>query len=402
MARAPRILISGWYGNGNLGDEAVLAGMLGALGRALPEARVAVLSDDPAATERQHRVRAFGRDNASPRRRLLSELRAAARHDALVIGGGGLVKDYGEGPGNVHAWVRPGLLARRLRKRTMWYAMGVDEIRFPASRRVARRAGERVAVLSVRDEGSARRLRATGLEREPLVSADPALLLGPANEAGRNGAAIAVCPRRWKAAADDVAEPELERRLWRELAAALDALVEREDVHVLLVPFSQSDRDDDREACRAILGLMQRRDRSRLLPVPGSPEEALATLAECGLVVGTRLHSLILGAAAGVPFHALDYMPKVGAFAERSGLAGERSGLDVASEPGALGRRLESAWRGRGALAERLRRVLPPLRGLARLDGELLADLVTGGRRLPALAAESRALDGQVRAARGG
>jgi polysaccharide pyruvyl transferase WcaK-like protein len=52
-----RIAISGSYGGMNLGDEAILEGILGEI-RADIEADVVVFSHDPKDTERRHRVRA--------------------------------------------------------------------------------------------------------------------------------------------------------------------------------------------------------------------------------------------------------------------------------------------------------------------------------------------------------
>ncbi|HET8776301.1 MAG TPA: polysaccharide pyruvyl transferase CsaB, partial [Candidatus Limnocylindria bacterium] len=60
-----RLVISGYYGFGNAGDDAVLAGMLELLGRAgLDRADVSVLSADPPATRQAHDVRAVSRWNA--------------------------------------------------------------------------------------------------------------------------------------------------------------------------------------------------------------------------------------------------------------------------------------------------------------------------------------------------
>jgi polysaccharide pyruvyl transferase CsaB len=398
MARSPRILISGWYGNGNLGDEAVLAGMLAGLREALPEARVTVLSDDPAATRAEHGVAARGRDKRGPRRRLLSEIRAIARSDVLAIGGGGLVKDFGSHGGNVHAWVRPGLAAHALRRRSLWYAMGVDDVRLPESAAVARRAAERLDLLTVRDEGSARQLRELGVEREIVVTSDPALLLGrPPGDREPAPLRVAVCPREWKAGAAEVEDEALQMRLFDELAAALDGLVHDAGAEVLLVPFQTAGEGDD-AVCRAIHGRMAERAAARVCERPASATDAARLLARCSLVVGTRLHSLILAAASGTPFFALDYMPKVRFFAARAGLPGERAGLEAARERGRLAELLGSALARRERTRERLERVAPGLRELARLNAEMLAALASDRGRLPALIEEAKTLDARVRA----
>ncbi len=52
--RRLRYLISGYYGEKNAGDEAILAGILQEIGRRDPDARFTVLSFDPEDTERRH------------------------------------------------------------------------------------------------------------------------------------------------------------------------------------------------------------------------------------------------------------------------------------------------------------------------------------------------------------
>ena len=65
-----RVLISGWYGNGNLGDEALLAGMLRAIATADETIEPGVFSDDPRRTARDHGVRARSRSRRGYRTRL--------------------------------------------------------------------------------------------------------------------------------------------------------------------------------------------------------------------------------------------------------------------------------------------------------------------------------------------
>lgn len=45
------LVYGGWYGSGNLGDEAILVGVRNIFRKALPEAKLKVLSIDPGRTE---------------------------------------------------------------------------------------------------------------------------------------------------------------------------------------------------------------------------------------------------------------------------------------------------------------------------------------------------------------
>jgi polysaccharide pyruvyl transferase WcaK-like protein len=84
-----KIGISGSYGGLNLGDEAILQGIVTPLRASLP-VEITVFSRDPDDTLRRHQV-----DRAVPVREMsrnesLSEIR---RLDLLVLGGGGLLFD---------------------------------------------------------------------------------------------------------------------------------------------------------------------------------------------------------------------------------------------------------------------------------------------------------------------
>jgi polysaccharide pyruvyl transferase CsaB len=396
-----RILISGWYGNGNVGDEALLAGMLRAIAAADGTIEPVVFSDDPPRTAREHGVPARSRDNRTHRTRLASEARALPRYDGLAIGGGGLIKDFGGRPGNVHAWLRPGILASLLRKPASWYAIGVDEVRHEKSRAVVRTAAARARLITVRDAGSARALLALGIPNEPVVTADPAVLTTAphASWLAEERPLVTVCPRRWKSTGAGVDRPDLEERVLSELAGALDLLVEHHGARIRLLPFRSAPGDDDAEVCRSVLERMTRTDDARVLPLPESPEVAGELVARSQLVVGTRLHSLILAAAAAVPFFGLEYMPKIRFFAERVGSARNTATLDEAAAPGQLARRLESALEGRGGGRGRLERVSGVLSRLALLDGALLAALLRQPERLPELSADAKALNAGLLAA---
>ena len=76
-----RIVVSGYYGAKNAGDEAMLAAMLEVLGDLDPELHITVISADPADTERRHGVHAVGSFDVG------GIFGAVRRADLLVSGG---------------------------------------------------------------------------------------------------------------------------------------------------------------------------------------------------------------------------------------------------------------------------------------------------------------------------
>ena len=81
-----KILISGYYGFNNIGDESILRTVIDNLREKLPDVDITVLSQDPAGTAEKYGVK-------SVRRMSLPDIfRAVRRCDLLLSGGGSLLR----------------------------------------------------------------------------------------------------------------------------------------------------------------------------------------------------------------------------------------------------------------------------------------------------------------------
>ena len=59
------------------------------------------------------------------------------------------------------------------------------------------------------------------------------------------------------------------------------------------------------------------------------PQQLLETISECDLIIGTRLHSLILAIVGEKPIIGIEYQPKVRNFMERVGLQDSCFKIDI-------------------------------------------------------------------------
>jgi polysaccharide pyruvyl transferase WcaK-like protein len=104
---------------------------------------------------------------------------------------------------------------------------------------------------------------------------------------------------------------------------------------VRFAPFHTPAADDDRHEITRVLNLMRNGD-AETLPRPASPEAALSLAAEASLVVGLRLHSLVLAGLAGTPVASVGYDAKIDGFMELAGvsryLCHGGDGLDALSD----------------------------------------------------------------------
>ena len=307
-----RIALSGYYGCGNTGDEAVLAGIVESFARrAGPQAaQFTVLSQNPHDTEQRHGLRAVDRMS-------LSAVRAALKEcDLLLSGGGSLLQDTTSVRSLVYyLWIaRMGLAAGMP---VMFYAQGIGPLRRKLSRFLTRAVANRVAAITVRDPGSEDLLRRIGACKPSIeVTADPAFALRPALddrvqdirtraglEPGRTSVGVALRP--WGSVSVEG------------LAAACDAVVESTGGQVVFIPMQPP---GDVSISTAVAAAMKRGDSARIVQEPLLPREALGLVGSMDALLAMRLHALIFAAAAGgVPVVALSYDPKVAQLMEGLG-----------------------------------------------------------------------------------
>lgn len=130
-----KIVISGWYGNKNIGDEAILASIIEALMREIGDVKITVLSDDPVYTSKIHGVNAvyqlpFGilpLGLAILRGKFLPTIRTLRDADLFILGGGGFLSDW-QSWTVILQWLGQVVLSKIFRKKVMLYAVGAGPI----------------------------------------------------------------------------------------------------------------------------------------------------------------------------------------------------------------------------------------------------------------------------------
>ena len=291
-------LICGYYGEHNLGDDALLEVLL----RNLPAGTEPVVTAHDQRWVRQR----FG--VATCNRRSLWDVMGALRScDSLLLGGGSLLQDATSFPSLLYYCLL--MLAARLQgKPVLLWGQGLGPLRRPISRALVRGALPLASAISWRDAASFKLAEQLGC-RKAAVGSDPVWAYPHRPWKGAKGP-IVLCWRPLKA---------LEPNGWRPYVDALALLAERSERELVWLPFHR--RQD-----RGLLQQLQQftplprllLERSREVEV-ADPAEAMTLFSEAGLVVAMRLHGLILAALAGSPVAALSYDPKVAAVARSLG-----------------------------------------------------------------------------------
>ncbi len=289
-----RVLLSGYYGFGNLGDEALLEVIVKQLRRRFPAWDVEVLSASPEQTHAHLGVA------ATPRWSMSDVRDAIRRADVVLSGGGGLLQSSTSLRSVVYY---SGILreAIRLKRKTMIFAQSIGPLD-SLGKFVVRSLCKGVSTATVRDGRSKTLLRQL-LPGTPVEqTADPVFLYDlPVEEydlarEGLDGSRYAIFSIRKVAALKEGVAL---------IARAADRLANEHGVRVAFLPLGGA---SDAEVSTTIIRACK--TAPMLLP-ECTLERAAAILRGAHVVVGMRLHALILAARFGVPFLAIPYDPKV-------------------------------------------------------------------------------------------
>ncbi|MEH1011706.1 polysaccharide pyruvyl transferase family protein [Micromonospora sp. CPCC 206060] len=366
----PRIGVLGSYGGRNLGDEAILTGLLADLRQIRPDARIVVFSRYPEHTRRTHpSVEAVPWEGVSR----ADSGTVLDRLDLLILGGGGILYDR-----EARRYLRVVLAAQERGLPVVTWAVGVGPLNEALDCAMVRETLAEAAQVTVRDEESRQVLEEAGVRAPITVTGDPAFLLEPVPfdaallreegvPAGRRLVGMSV---REPGRAAERLDVDGYHRL---LAQVGDFLVHRLDAYVLFVPM---ERDDIRHS-HGVLSHMTAAERGRILHGDYSPQQVYGLMPHFDIAVGMRLHFLIFAALSAIPFLPLPYAGKVFDLAQRLGVPALKG---VAREvEGPLLAEVDRLWDERDGRAElvlpRVRKVCEQAQGTAGVMRPLLHGL---------------------------
>lgn len=311
------IVISGYYGFKNSGDEAVLKSILTALEEQGKAAGIkiepVVLSINPEWTSSMYGVRAVNRMQLGEVRRAIQE------SDGLISGGGSLLQDATSAK-TIPYYLAIIKIAQWLKKPTFIYAQGVGPVNRKIFNPMIRSVFRKCSYISVRDIQSGELLQSMGIRSEDIhIVPDPVMgmplpeqnneELGDLSVSGEEELpVIGISVRFW----------DKERRELNAIADALTELARKRPVHLRFLPFYQP---EDEQASQYIADKMgditSYGGKISFYREEQQPQDMLLEVSRCDLILGMRLHSLIYAANQRVPLIGISYDPKIDHFLKR-------------------------------------------------------------------------------------
>ncbi len=306
----PLVIITGYYGFDNLGDEAILEELLIELNTICPKQNIVVLSNNPVKTASLYQINSFNRWHWPTYIYLLTKAKL------LISGGGGLFQDR-TGLGSVIFYGLQILLARLFGVRTFIYGQGLGPLNSTFSRKLTQLALKQASYITLRDDLSISMAQEWGLPCR--LTADPVWalpasplpasikkLIGALRSASsgvsKNKALIVGLSLR-----DDPALKEYHL----ELLARIIASILPVDSNILLLPLQPN---SDCPLLRQIEKYLLKSNLSVTLINASEmvmPSQWLALIENLDFVIGMRFHALLMALKTGKAVIGLAYDSKV-------------------------------------------------------------------------------------------
>jgi len=358
-----KVVLSGYFGFGNIGDEAILEAMIGGLRSRDPRIEITVLSADPDKTSEQFKVYSVPRLNLS---RIVHVIKKA---DVLISGGGGLLQDV-TGPFSIPYYLGLIYLAKAWGRPVAVIGQGVGPVKGFLAKILTRWILNKVDLIVVRDEESFSELRSLKVKRPIFITGDVTTILEPIKPDAR----LKVLKQEGIAKGEkplvgfSIRKPShrltgAKAGVYHKIIADFaDGIIEKYNARVVFIPFLYP--DDIIESSNIINRM---RNPVNVIIREYNTSEIMGIVGEMDILIGMRLHSHIFAAMTGVPMLGISYDPKVAIFLHGLG----QNFINVADvEKERLFLLFEKTWAKRGEIKESLTKKLPELKekGLRNFD----------------------------------
>ena len=358
------ILISGYYGFENSGDDAILMAILENLRAYQKDIKILVLSKNPEETKR-----IYGIDTAD-RYNLGEVIKAMKSAKLFLTGGGNLIQDESSTRSLMY-YLTTIYLAKKLGLKVMLYSNGIGAVSKKLNRVITSIIINKVDVITLREMASLKEIESLNITKpKVLVTADPAFTLVPCSDEeassilstegiSKDKPLIGISIRKWKK----------HQNYLTQIAKASDYMYEKLMVQPVFIPMHYP---YDIDVCNIIASMMKHKP--IIIKNKYSVSQTFGIIKSMDMIIGMRLHALIYAASLQVPMLGLIYDPKVEGFLEyiNQPSAGNVEDLDYEH----LIQSIENVWNNRQQIKVQLRESKQVLVNKAMQNAEIAIELL--------------------------
>ena len=296
-----KVLISGYLGFGNCGDESILMAITSNLQQLDPDIHITALSNNPEITRQNYGIEALNAFYP------LHIIKGIKNTDVLLSGGGTLLQDETSTRSLLY-YLSIIQLAKFMGKKVMLYSNGIGPIHKSYNRKLVKKIINQVDLITLREELSKKEVEGLGITKPPIyVTADPVFTLGGiSNDETRtilqkegiplDRPLIGVSVRNWKQS----------HLFIPQIAAICDYIVDYHQAHIVFIPMQYP---NDLTMSNKIQEIMK--NKTYILKKQYHSKEILGIVGSMKLILSMRLHTLIFAGIQNVPMVGFAYDPKV-------------------------------------------------------------------------------------------
>ncbi|MGL4789993.1 MAG: polysaccharide pyruvyl transferase CsaB, partial [Anaerotignaceae bacterium] len=304
------ILMSGYYGFNNSGDDAILLSIYSNLCKVEKNLKVVVLANNPVETKRKYGVEVAYRYN------IISVIKAIKQCDLLLSGGGSLLQDKTSTRSIIY-YLSIIKFAKILGKKVMLYANGIGPVEKPSNRYLVKTVVDKADVITIREQNSLEELRNMGVNNSnSFVTADPVFSLnGISKEEAlkflesknipTDKPIVGVSVRNWKGIESFI----------NNFALLCDKVSKELNKTIVFIPMQIP---NDIHTSTIVMNKMK--EPSYILQDNLLPSETMGIISLMDFVMSMRLHTLIFAAKERIPLVGFSYDPKIDFYLEEFGM----------------------------------------------------------------------------------
>ena len=367
LSKQSEILISGYYGFKNSGDDALLKSIVDDLKKYKESPNIVVLSANPRETTKTYRVKSINRFSVP------GIYRHMKRADMLISGGGTLIQDR---TSTKSLWYYLTIIktAKDMGLKVMLYSNGIGPLIREKNIQYTKKILDRTDLITLRDKESLETLREIGVSKPKiLLTADPALTLKiPEKSLGRrilheakvpDRRLLGISVRKWHGLNDDFEDI---------IARVCDRAASEYGLYPVFLPMQAS---KDLAISKNIMSKMK--EKSSIIENHQSVDDMLSVVGCMDFCIGMRLHMLMYAAINSVPLIGLSYDPKIQSFMTNTEQTSCINVEELTEEK--LFGMLEETIRDYVMIKDKLKKSYAALSEKAQLNGRLAAELYEKG-----------------------